>query len=214
MDLSLNERKADRIVLIVCPSPPALAAHSQNLLTATRRRSTPHCPDEWASCNTAPRYGHNAPLCKDLGQQRTLMKRLQAENGRIASKSAQDSQSYIGTLQQELTSARDAAAAAAAEAEAERKASAEGRVAAAARHEELEAALAAAVQEATSSHRAAEEAVEALEQAEVRPQALLASGRQPAVCWIASEINSPDKPGIVGLNLQSVQQRRPPERAG
>lgn len=93
---------------------------------------------------------------------------MQAEASQAAAAAAQEGHEYVDTLQRELTAAREAAEAAARDAAAERAAAVEARTAAARRQEQLEASLGSAHAEAANCARAAEEAGEALEVAEVR----------------------------------------------
>jgi hypothetical protein len=92
--------------------------------------------------------------------------RLMAE----ASSAAQEGHERVEVLQAALATAQAAAKDAQDAARHERAAAAEARAAVAARHDELEAALATAQAEASASTRAAEEAVEAAEAAQVRSQ--------------------------------------------
>lgn len=103
--------------------------------------------------------------------------RIQAEARDAAQAAAQEGHEYVDTLQRELTAAREAAEAAQRDAAAERTAAGEARTAAARRQEQLEAALGSAHADAANCSRAAEEAGEALEVAEVRLHRVSTAGR-------------------------------------
>jgi hypothetical protein len=92
---------------------------------------------------------------------------VQEEVRQEATASARRDQEYVDTLQRELAAACQAAATAEASLSAERTIAAEARVLATKRIEDLETALASSSAAESSSHRATEDALEALEAAEV-----------------------------------------------
>ena len=79
---------------------------------------------------TSPR--HPISACKES------FVRVQDESKRALAEATQDSQGYVASLQQELSSARDAAAAAAADLDAERRSAGEAKAQAASRVDALE----------------------------------------------------------------------------
>ena len=93
---------------------------------------------------------------------------VQAELASAAERAVMQGNEAVDSLQKDVNAAREAAAAAQAEAAAERASASEARVTAERRLEAMEGALGVAHAEASHSTRAAEEAVEALEVAEVR----------------------------------------------